>query len=75
MAKIKAWQELIEDVNRDLWGLPYLIVLKKLRKSFPGLTETMDEREVNELLDSLFPRGTEHDPSADWMNLEWNEEE
>lgn len=35
----------------------------------------MDEKKVNKLLDSLFPRGTEHDPSADWMDLDWNEEE
>lgn len=74
-AKAKAWQELIEDVNRDPWGLPYLIVLKKLRRSSPGLTETMEEGKLNSLLDSLFPRGVEHDPSADWMNLDWNEEE
>ncbi|KMQ85987.1 reverse transcriptase [Lasius niger] len=73
-AKAKAWQELIEDVNRDPWGLPYLIVLKKLRRSSLGLTEKMDEEKLNELLDSLFPRGVEHDPSADWVNSEWNEE-
>ncbi|KMQ92649.1 reverse transcriptase [Lasius niger] len=75
IAKTKAWQELVEDVNRDPWGLPYLIVLKKLRKSSPGITETMDEEKIDKLLDSLFPSGIEHDPTADWRDLEWNEEE
>lgn len=75
IAKTKAWQELVEDVNRDPWGLPYLIVLKKLRKTSPGITETMDEGKINKLLDSLFPRGIVHDPTADWRDLEWNEKE
>lgn len=74
-AKSKAWQELIADVNRDPWGLPYRIVLKKLKGSSPGLTETLDEGKINKLLESLFPRGVEHDPFVDWVDLEWNEEE
>lgn len=46
-----------------------------MKGSSPGLTETLDEGKVNELLESLFPRGVEHDSFADWVDLEWNEEE
>lgn len=75
VAKLNAWQELINEVDIDPWGLPYLVILKRLRKSSLGLTETMDEKKIDKLLDSLFPRGTEHDLTTDWAELDWNEEE
>lgn len=46
-----------------------------MKGSSPGLTETLDEGKVNELLESLFPRGVEHNSFADWVDLVWNEEE
>lgn len=40
-AKLFAWQELISLVDKDQWGLPYKVVLNRLRRSSPGLTETL----------------------------------
>lgn len=44
-AKRDAWQELILNVNKDPWGLPYKLVLGRLRKFTPRLTEAVS-REV-----------------------------
>lgn len=75
-AKLSAWQELLDLIEEDPWGLPYKIVLRKLRRSTPSLTETLETTTVNTLMDSLFPRGVEHDPDAEWHDVavEWLDE-
>ncbi|XP_025155964.1 uncharacterized protein LOC112588883 [Harpegnathos saltator] len=62
-AKIRAWEDLVRSVEEDPWGLPYKLVLKRLRRSSPALTETLGEDELAEMLDSLFPRP----PERDWV--------
>lgn len=39
-SKKKAWESLCEEVDRDPWGLPYRIIMKKIgnRRKIPGLT-------------------------------------
>lgn len=37
-AKAQAWQELIDSVNRNPWGLPYKLVLGKLKLAAQALT-------------------------------------
>lgn len=39
--KSAAWQELLESIDGDPWGLPYKMVLNKLRTAAPGLTEVL----------------------------------
>lgn len=58
-------------------GLPYKIVMKKLRRSTPSLTETLDPDVLNTLMDKLFPRGQIHDPEAEWLDADvcWQEED
>ncbi|XP_029177649.1 uncharacterized protein LOC114945560 [Nylanderia fulva] len=73
-AKYIAWQDLIQTIEDDPWGLPYKVVLKKLRRSSPSLTETLNEDTVNTLLESLFPSGVETDPNELWPNWQWPEE-
>lgn len=34
MVKVRSWQELVESVNKDPWGLPYKLVLDRLRRPF-----------------------------------------
>lgn len=68
--KLKAWEELIVSIDKDLWGLPYKLVLDRLRRSSPSLTETMEIGTLNEVLDSLFPSGPVHDPIYEWWNHE-----
>ncbi|KMQ87838.1 gag-pol polyprotein [Lasius niger] len=60
--KAKAWQELIESIDKDPWGLPYKLVLGKLRPAAPGLSELLEHDVLSNLLDSLFPRNNLPDP-------------
>lgn len=55
-AKNNAWGKLVAFIDHDPWGLPYKLVMGKFRKSSPSLSETLEEVEFNDLLDSLFPR-------------------
>lgn len=54
-AKTESWKELMATIEKDPWGLPYKVVLRKLKGATPGLTEQLEESQ-NELLQSLFPR-------------------
>lgn len=53
-AKLKAWEELISTVNDDPWGLPYRLVLNKLRSGSLNIAELL-KKELTEVLDALFP--------------------
>lgn len=57
LAKLNAWNELLASVEADIWGRPYLLVLGRLRRSSPCLTESLDIDTLNGLMDSLFPAG------------------
>ncbi|KMQ85315.1 reverse transcriptase [Lasius niger] len=72
--KAKAWQELLESVDKDPWGLPYKLVLGKLRPAAPGLSELLDPDDLTGLLDSLFPRNNLPDPIRDWSDFVWSDE-
>lgn len=54
-AKLNAWKDLLASIDSDPWGRPYLLVLGRLRRSSPGLTEILEDAELGPLLDSLFP--------------------
>lgn len=71
--KSAAWQELLGSVDRDPWGLPYRMVLKKLRTASLGLTEVLDPEVLSELLKSLFPCNLEPDPIDDWSDFVWDD--
>lgn len=58
-AKTKAWNDLLLTIDEDPWGLPYKLVLGRLRRSSMGMTETLDARTLYGLLDGLFPPGLE----------------
>lgn len=60
-AKRNAWQELLDVLDRDPWGLGYkIIVVGALRGPSSRLTETLDEaEELAPLLDRLFPTGNQ----------------
>ncbi|XP_029154778.1 uncharacterized protein LOC114939856 [Nylanderia fulva] len=54
-AKNRAWQNLILTINKDPWGLPYKLVLNKLRKTGLAISEQLDVDLLNKKLDELFP--------------------
>lgn len=73
-AKSNAWNSLLTLIDEDPWGLPFKIVMGKLRKSTPSLTELIDDADRKEILDKLFPVGTVHDPDILWHNYRWHEQ-
>ncbi|KMQ90569.1 type-1 retrotransposable element r1dm [Lasius niger] len=72
IAKLKsfAWQELINSIDDDPWGLPYRLVLKKLKAASPSLAELLDV--LSEILDFLFPRYNRQNPMTDWRDFAWS---
>ncbi|XP_046753073.1 uncharacterized protein LOC124416192 [Diprion similis] len=71
-SKAKAWRDLVGSVEADPWGLPYKLVIGKLRTSQKGLTETLEEDTLRSLLNSLFPRGDGRAPTAQ-SGSRWDE--
>lgn len=67
-AKIEAWKKLVESIDNDPWGLPYKLVLNKLRYFAPGLTETLSARKVEVLMNTPFLAGPIHDVIEVWWN-------
>lgn len=56
-AKVACWKELIQSIDEDPWGLPYKLILNRLRRSTPCLTEILDSVSLGSVLNSLFPVG------------------
>lgn len=54
-AKSKAWQELLDSIEKDPCGMPYRLVLKKLRRSKPSLLETISHETAVSMMENLFP--------------------
>lgn len=55
--KARAWDELINELNRDPWGRLYRVVSGKLRPWAPPLTERLDPCFVETIVGILFPQG------------------
>jgi len=55
-AKAKAWDELLESVDGDPWGRPYLLVRKKLSSGGVPTTERLRPDFLVTVVDKLFPR-------------------
>lgn len=73
-AKATAWQELIDTIEQDPWGLPFRIVLNKLRRSrsSPTITETIDYGLAVRMVRELFPHGD--NPRRNLNRTEWEDE-
>jgi len=67
-AKSEAWSLLLETLDDDPWGLPYKIVMDRLRRTGSGMTESLEQDVVERLLNELFPAGEVHDPAYEWRN-------
>ncbi|XP_011860276.1 PREDICTED: uncharacterized protein LOC105557606 [Vollenhovia emeryi] len=73
-AKNQAWANLVNEVEKDPWGLPYKLVLNKLRRADTSLAEKMDHGEMDALMDTLFPRARAP-RKLDWHALGYRWEE
>lgn len=73
-AKISAWKDLMRTIEEDPWGLPYRIVMSRLRRTAPALTETLEKRVLDDTLSKLFPNSQiEKGESIETIN-DWQEE-
>ncbi|KAJ8911120.1 hypothetical protein NQ315_003295 [Exocentrus adspersus] len=52
-AKRTKWKDLINELEEDIWGEAYTIVVKKLKRVRP---ETLKEEEENRVIEALFPQ-------------------
>jgi len=74
-AKSEAWDAFIKTLDDDPWGLPYKLVMDRMRSSNTVLTETLEPEVVGRLLNDLFPTGEVHDPLEAWQDWrEWSPE-
>jgi len=64
MAKEKSWHELLAVIDEDPWGFPYRTIVKRLTYG-SNMTEVLEDEVLENLLDSLFPKGDELRP-IDW---------
>jgi len=67
-AKTESWDALISTLDEDPWGIPYRIVMDRLRDSGPSMFESLEPVVIEQLLDELFPSGDVHDPDDIWRN-------
>jgi len=61
-AKTQAREEMLEGLNRDPWGRPYLAARNKLRARGAPIIESIQEDTLDTLIDDLFPRALDHTP-------------
>ncbi|KMQ89360.1 reverse transcriptase [Lasius niger] len=54
-AKSGAWEELLEILDDDPWGRPYMIVRKKLQSGGPPTTESLHPQVLEDVVSALFP--------------------
>jgi len=66
-AKSEAWGALIGTLDDDPCGLPYRIVMDRLRRSGSALSESLEPRIIDRLLDEL-PPDEVHNPDEIWAN-------
>jgi len=72
-SKHHAWKELkIIDVP---WGLPYKVVLGKLRKMKPGITEILTPQILAATVERLFPTDPLWEDEREEFDLTWDEDD
>lgn len=60
-AKNRAWKELLDNIDGDPWGIPYKLVLNKLRPVTHPISETLPREFVRCIVDTLFPVDNEEE--------------
>ncbi|XP_032671667.1 uncharacterized protein LOC116844355 [Odontomachus brunneus] len=71
-SKALAWEDLISSVDRDPWGHPYRMVMRRLRPWAPPLMDILASELLDKIVEGLFPRMGNNispytGPSFDWQ--------
>lgn len=53
-SKAKPWSEICKDLDNDVWGKAYQIVVKRLGRAAPEAQKSLFE--MNSIIDELFPK-------------------
>jgi len=69
-SKKLAWREQLKSLNEDPWGLPFKIVMGKIKPSVPSVTETLPEKIVENIVHTLFPGDRREENAA--LSVEWD---
>lgn len=59
-AKAKAWAELVDTIDRDLWSRPYKIVRNRLSTVGTPITKGMNPQVLEQVVSTLFPGDPEN---------------
>lgn len=74
-AKEESWKTLIKEIDGDPWGIPYKLVMNRLRNNTLGLNETLEEEKLNRLICKLFPREMRKEEKEKEITIrDWKEE-
>ncbi|KAG5324468.1 PO11 protein, partial [Pseudoatta argentina] len=71
-SKIKLWTELVDDLDRDPWGMPYRVVLKKLRTGGASIVLVLPPEIVEDIVGTLFP--TDCSPRGTDVSFVWRDD-
>ncbi|XP_018376310.1 PREDICTED: uncharacterized protein LOC108769691 [Trachymyrmex cornetzi] len=71
-SKARLWGELVNDLERDPWGMPYRLVLKKLHASGASVVEVLPPEIVGEIVTTLFP--ADNTPQVIGTLVDWRDE-
>lgn len=75
-AKEDSWKALIDTIEENPWGIPYKLVMGRLRASIPGLTETLSSSDFDRIMLELFPKVIDdrenYDAKIDKWDNNWN---
>lgn len=55
-AKKRAWDELLERLNRDPWGRPYKMIMSKIKSDNVNIGEKLSIKTMEDILSKLFPK-------------------
>ncbi|XP_032670984.1 uncharacterized protein LOC116844028 [Odontomachus brunneus] len=74
-AKAATWEDLISSVDRDPWGRPYRMVMRRLRPWAPPVTDTLSPELLDKIVEGLFPRVGNNIPPYTGPPPDWEEGE
>lgn len=70
--KARMWRELVDDLDRDPWGTPYRVVMKKLHSGGVSIVEVLPPEIVEEIVATLFP--VDRIPRNGGTTFEWRDD-
>ncbi|XP_011059985.1 PREDICTED: uncharacterized protein LOC105149338 [Acromyrmex echinatior] len=71
-SQARLWTELVSDLDRDPWGMPYRVVINKLRAGGASIVEGLPPESVTNIVGTLFP--TNRPPLGRELPFVWQDD-